>query len=68
MNRLDKYKAQQKKKALSMLEELQNRISRNELIVTDFGFWPSNLDNRVTFRIIVISRDDEKEIQSFEKI
>lgn len=63
-----KYEQQQKRKVLKILEELSKRIRTNELAVTSFGFWSSSVSNQVTFRIIVLSREKEKEIHDFEQI
>jgi len=68
MRNLQKYQHQRKQKALAMLEELHKRIKNGQLVVEDFGYWPSRLDNRITFRVIVISRDDDKEIHKFESL
>lgn len=64
---IQKYKEQRKRKVLGMLKQLALRIHKDELIVDDFGFWPSRVNNRVIFRIIVISRDDEQEIKNFQE-
>ena len=68
MRNLQKHQQQRKQKTLSMLEELSKRIKNGQLVVEDFGYWPSRFDNRITFRVIVVSRDDEKEIQKFESL
>ena len=62
-----RYQAAQKKKAIGMLKALIDRIQRGELIVTQYGFWPTNLDGKVIFRIDTVSRDSEKEISDFKK-
>jgi len=62
-----RYEKLRRKKAVGMLRKLADRVEKGELIVTSHGFWPSRLENRITFKIDVISRDDEKEIRSFEQ-
>jgi hypothetical protein len=65
MRNWTKYQRQRKKRAIGMLEKLAERIENGQLVVEDFGFWPSRFDNRITFRVIVISRDDEEESKEF---
>lgn len=62
-----KFAQQKKRKAVGMLNELSKRIQNGELIVEECGFWPSRFDNRIIFRIVVISRDNEKESKNFEQ-
>lgn len=61
-----KYELQMKMRTISMLEKLLERIKNGQLLVEDSGFWPTRLDNNIIFRIVVISKDDEKELQRFE--
>lgn len=67
MKNWTKFNQQKKRKAIGMLNELSKRIQNGELVVESHGFWPSRLDNRITFRIIVISHDEEQESRDFEK-
>ena len=62
-----RYADQQKKKALGMLKQLAQRIERGELIVESHGFWTSNVDNHVMFRVITVARDVDKELEDFHQ-
>ena len=64
---MKKYQERQKRKAIEMLKQLALRIHSGELIVEDFGFWPTNVGNRIIFRITAISRHDTQNIQDFQE-
>lgn len=68
MTRMDNYKREQKRKVLAILDEMAKGIRSGRLVVTDYGFWDSRLNNAVNFRFIVLSRDSAKEIKKFESI
>ena len=67
MDILKKYQLERRKKALGMLAKLSERISSGHLILSEFGFYKSNMDNSLYFKIKVISRNSDKEIKNFEK-
>lgn len=64
---LQRWQDRQKGRALKVIKELAQRIIREELIVKDVGFWVG-ASNDITFRFIVVSRDSEKDSESFEKL
>lgn len=67
-NTLQRWQARQKARSLKLLEELSRRIKREELIVKDSGFWPSNGSNEIIFRFITISRDSAQDSTELEQL
>ena len=57
----------QKKKVLGMLKQLAQRIEKGEMIVESHGFWTSNMDSHILFRIVTVARDSEQELRNFQE-
>lgn len=66
MTTRSKYEQMKKKRTISMLEKLLERIKNGQLLVEDSGFWITRLDNNIIFRVVAISKDDERELEHFE--
>lgn len=67
-NTLERWQARQKARSLRMLDELSKRIKKEQLIVQDAGFWPSNVSNEIIFRFVVISKDSQRESTEINQV
>jgi hypothetical protein len=49
----ERYKQKQKKDVIGMLNNLAQKIQKDEFEVTNHGFWKAGLDDKYTFRVDV---------------
>lgn len=50
-----------------MLKALIDKLEKDEFILDGYGWWPTNVENRMIFRITVLSRNSEKDSKTFGK-
>ncbi len=62
-----KYADGRKKKVIGMLKALIKKIEKDEFSVVTFGFWTSQLDQKILFRVDVTSKDSSQDKVSFNK-
>jgi hypothetical protein len=55
---------QQKKKALSMLKSIEQKIKNNELIVEEYGFWEATR-GKWNFRVVAKESEDFEGYEQF---
>lgn len=59
------WKKTQKKKVIGMLRGLIKKIESDELLVLNHGFWVSNLDQKIFFKVETISHDSSQVSSDF---
>jgi len=51
------FENQNKKKTIGMLKALIKKVENGEFLVVSHGFWKSGLDEKLIFRVDVLTKD-----------